>query len=117
MFQGVVLASAGLLWASGLPLARESVIDPLTVAIFVATVILLVLRKIDSLWLILGAATLELAAASAHHALQHSFLLSSHANSIDHLVCRPSTLSERAANAASRERKQSSLSHERGAGR
>ncbi len=66
MLQGVVLASAGLLWASSLPLARESVIDPLTIGIFVVTVLLLVLRKLDSLWLILGAAILELGAASAH---------------------------------------------------
>jgi chromate transporter len=66
MLQGVVLASAGLLWASSLPLARESVRDPLTIGIFMVTAVLLVRRKIDSFWLILGAATLELAAASAH---------------------------------------------------
>ena len=66
LLQGVVLASAGLLWASSIPLARETVRDPLTVFIFVATVILMVLRKLDSLWIILGATVLELAAASVH---------------------------------------------------
>ncbi len=64
--QGVVLASAGLLWVSSIPLAREAVYDPLTIAILLVTVVLLVLRKLDSLWIILGAATLELAAASVH---------------------------------------------------
>jgi chromate transporter len=62
--QAIVLASAGLLWASSLPLLREAVFDPLTIGILLVTVILLVLRKLDSLWIILGAAALELAAAS-----------------------------------------------------
>lgn len=66
MLQGVVLASAGLLWVSSMPLARETVRDPLTIALFLGTVFLLVLRKLDSLWIILGAAALELAAASMH---------------------------------------------------
>jgi len=64
--QAVVLASAGLLWASSLPLLREAVNDPLTIGILLVTVVLLVLRKLDSLWIILGAAALELAAASVH---------------------------------------------------
>lgn len=66
MLQAVVLASVGLLWASSVPLAREAVRDPLTIGIAVATVILLALRKIDSIWIILGAAALELGAASVH---------------------------------------------------
>ncbi len=66
MLQGVVLASAGLLWASSIPLARETVYDPLTIGIFAVTVTLLVLHKLDSFWIILGAATLEIAAASTH---------------------------------------------------
>lgn len=64
--QAVVLASAGLLWASSLPLGREAVNDSLTMGILIVTVVLLVLRKLDSLWIILGATALELAAASAH---------------------------------------------------
>ena len=66
MLQGVVLASAGLLWVSSLPLAKETVRDPLTVAILLVTIVLLVLRKMDSLWIILGSAALELAAVSLH---------------------------------------------------
>lgn len=66
MLQSVVLASAGLLWVSSIPLARETMRDPLTIAILLVTVILLVLRKLDSLWIILGAAALELGAASLH---------------------------------------------------
>jgi chromate transporter len=66
LLQGVVLASAGLLLASSLPLGREAVYDPLTIGIMIVTVILLVLHKLDSLWIILTAAALELAAASVH---------------------------------------------------
>jgi chromate transporter len=66
MMKSVVLASAGLLWVSSAPLMREAVRDPLTIAILVATVLLLILRKLDSLWIILGALALELAAASTH---------------------------------------------------
>jgi chromate transporter len=66
MLQAVVLASAGLLWVSSIPLARESARDPLTIAILLSSVVLLVFRKLDSLWIILGAAALELGAASVH---------------------------------------------------
>lgn len=66
MLQAVVLASAGLLWASSLPLGRDAVYDPLTIGIFVVTVTLLVLRKLDSHWIILGATALELATTSMH---------------------------------------------------
>ena len=66
MLQGVVLSSAGLLWVSSIPLGRETVRDPLTLAILLVTVVLLVMRKLDSLWIILGAAALELASASLH---------------------------------------------------
>ena len=64
MLQAVVLASAGLLWVSSIPLAREAVHDPLTAFILLTTVGLLVARKLDSLWIILGASALELAVAS-----------------------------------------------------
>lgn len=47
-------------------LMREVVRDPLTIAILLVTVVLLVMRKLDSLWIILGASALELAAASTH---------------------------------------------------
>ncbi len=60
MLQAVVLASAGLLWVSSIPLAREAVHDPLTVFILLVNVVLLVLRKLDSFWILLGASALEL---------------------------------------------------------
>ncbi|WP_433966625.1 hypothetical protein [Tunturiibacter gelidiferens] len=62
------LLSLGVLtkWASSLPLGREAVYDPLTIGILIVTVVLLLLRKLDSLWIILGATALELAAASTH---------------------------------------------------
>ncbi len=66
MLQSVVLASAGLLWVSSIPLARETLRDPLTVIILLVTVVLLVMRRLDSLWIILGAAAVELTAASLH---------------------------------------------------
>jgi chromate transport protein ChrA len=66
MMKSVVLASAGLLWVSSIPLMREAVRDPLTIIILLVTVVLLVMRKLDSLWIILGASALELAEASTH---------------------------------------------------
>jgi chromate transporter len=66
MPQSVVLASAGLLWVSSIPLARESVRDPLTIAILLNSVTLSDFRKLDSLCIILGAAAPELGAASIH---------------------------------------------------
>jgi chromate transporter len=48
MMKSVVLASAGLLWVSSVPLMRGAVRDPLTIAILVTTVVLLVLRKLDA---------------------------------------------------------------------
>jgi len=62
----VILASVGLLWASCLPLGRESVQDPLTAAILIVAILLLVVRKLDTIWVILGAAAVELLAASTH---------------------------------------------------
>jgi chromate transporter len=64
--QAVVLASAGLLWAVSLPLARAAAVDPLTIGILMVTIVLLVSRKVDSLVVIVGAAAVELTAASLH---------------------------------------------------
>ena len=54
--QAVVVASAGLLLAAAVPLAQSALIDPITVAIAVVTVLLMITTKLDTLWLILGAA-------------------------------------------------------------
>jgi chromate transporter len=62
--QGVVLASAGLLWTDALPLGRQAVSDPLLLAILVLGVGVLATRKVESLWVIFGSAIIYLAAAS-----------------------------------------------------
>jgi chromate transporter len=62
--QGVVLASAGLLWTDALPLGRQAVTDPLLLAILVLGVGVLATRKVESLWVIFGSAIIYLAAAS-----------------------------------------------------
>jgi chromate transporter len=60
----VVLSSAGLLWAATVPIARIAITDPLTFMIVVASVGALLTRKVESLWVILGAALVELTAAA-----------------------------------------------------
>ena len=62
--QAVVLSSAGLLWASAVPIAQGAITSPIGVAILVASVCVLASHKIESLWVILAAGLLQLAAAS-----------------------------------------------------
>jgi chromate transporter len=62
--QGVVLASAGLLWVDALPLGRQAITDPLLLAILIAGTGVLATRRIESVWVILGSAIIYLAAAS-----------------------------------------------------
>ena len=62
ILQAVVLASAGLLLAAAIPLGRDAVTDMLTAGIAVATVALVVWTKVDTLWIILGAAFCSVAA-------------------------------------------------------
>jgi len=64
--QSVVLASAGLLWATAVPLARQAVTDAMTGVIVLLSTAILLTRRVDSLWVVLGAALAYLAAASAH---------------------------------------------------
>lgn len=58
--QAVVVASAGLLLAAAVPLAHSALVDPLTIAIAAATILLMITTKLDTLWLILGAAMITL---------------------------------------------------------
>jgi chromate transporter len=62
--QTVVIASAGLLLAAAIPLARDALTDPVTVAIAVVSLVLLLVTEIDTLWIILGAAVISLSASS-----------------------------------------------------
>jgi chromate transporter len=61
--QAVVFASAGLLVAASLPLARDAVTGAVTAVIVIASLLLMVLRKVDALWIVVGAAVVNLAAA------------------------------------------------------
>jgi chromate transporter len=60
----VVIASDGLLLAAALPLGRDALTDPVTIGIAAATVLLMLLTEVDTLWIILGACALSLTASS-----------------------------------------------------
>lgn len=64
VLQSVVIASAGLLLAAAIPLARDALTDPVTVAIAAASLVLLLTTEPDTLWLILGSAVVTLSASS-----------------------------------------------------
>lgn len=64
ILQTVVIASAGLLLAAAIPLARDALTDPVTIAIAAVSLILLLTTKIDTLWIILAAAVISLTASS-----------------------------------------------------
>ena len=63
--RAVVLASAGLLLSAAMPLTRDAVTGPVTAAIMAASLAVLALTKIDSLWVVLGGAAVGLAAKLA----------------------------------------------------
>lgn len=63
MLQAVVLASAGLLVSSALPLARDAVVGPLTLGIAVTALLLLLSKKVETPWVIGGGALLCLVCA------------------------------------------------------
>jgi chromate transporter len=64
VLQTVVIASAGLLLAASIPLARVALTDPVTVGIAAMSLVLLLTTELDTLWIILGAATVSLSASS-----------------------------------------------------
>jgi chromate transporter len=59
-----VIARAGLLLAAAIPLARDGLTGPVTIAIALVCFVLLLTTKIDTLWMILGAALVSLTASS-----------------------------------------------------
>jgi len=69
--QAVVVASTGLLLAAAVPLGISALTGPVTVLIAVATGLLMMRTKIDTLWIIVGAAitTLTLSAVAPMLAL------------------------------------------------
>jgi chromate transporter len=65
VLQTVVIASAGSLLAAAIPIAHNAPTDPAIVATAVASVALLLVTKIDTLWIILGAAVTSVLAPSS----------------------------------------------------
>jgi chromate transporter len=64
ILETVVIASAGLLLAASIPLARDALTDPVTIGIAIMSLGLLLTTEIDTLWIILGAAAVSLSASS-----------------------------------------------------
>ena len=62
--QTVVIASAGLLLAAAIPLAKDALTDPVTIAIAAVSFVLLLSTHLDTLWIILGAAVVSMSASS-----------------------------------------------------
>jgi chromate transporter len=54
--RSVLFAGAGLMVAAAIPLARDAVTRPLSFAIFAASLVLVAATRVDSLWVMLGAA-------------------------------------------------------------
>ncbi|MGH7486308.1 MAG: chromate transporter [bacterium] len=65
--RAMLLAGAGLLLASTVPLARDAVVDVFTAGIAAITVALLLLTRLDTVWLIAGAALAGLGRAFFSH--------------------------------------------------
>ena len=63
LLRSVVLASAALLASAAIPIAREAIRGPLTIALGAIALILLLSRKVDTLWVIFGAAAVSLIAS------------------------------------------------------
>jgi chromate transporter len=59
VLETVVIASAGLLLAASIPLARDALTDPITIGIAILSLVLLLTTELDTLWIILGAAAIS----------------------------------------------------------
>jgi chromate transporter len=64
--QAVVFASAGLLVAASVPLAQDAVTGTVTAIIAVVSVLLVILARVDALWIVVGSAVINLVAAAVH---------------------------------------------------
>jgi chromate transporter len=64
--RGLLLGSAGLLLAASVPLARDAITGPLTLAIVIGSFLVLSFTRLDSAWLMLGAAAVGLVAKLVH---------------------------------------------------
>ena len=61
--QAVVVTSAALLLAAAIPLAKDALVDPVTVAIAGVSLVVLLRTHVDTLWIILGAASISIIAS------------------------------------------------------
>jgi chromate transporter len=52
----VLLAGAGLMAAAAAPLARDAITGPVTLSIVITSFVLIAVTRIDTLWIMLGAA-------------------------------------------------------------
>jgi chromate transporter len=64
VLQAVIIASAGLLLAASIPLARDALTDSVTVVIAAVSLLLLLMTEVDTLWIILASAAVSLSASS-----------------------------------------------------
>lgn len=64
VLQAVVLSSAGLLWAAAVPIGKTAMTDKMSIFLLLGCVAALATRKVESLWVILGAALVQLAAVA-----------------------------------------------------
>jgi len=60
--RAVLFAGAGLMVSAAVPLARDAIANPLSLGIFAASFILIAFARVDSLWVMLGAALIGLIA-------------------------------------------------------
>jgi chromate transporter len=63
VLKAVVIASAGLLLATAIPLPRDAPTSPVFIGIAVMTVALLLTTELDTLWIILGSALISWSAS------------------------------------------------------
>jgi len=56
--RAVLCAGAGLMAYAAVPLARDAITNPLSMTILVASFILIAAARVDSLWIMLGAAVI-----------------------------------------------------------
>lgn len=64
MIQMVVLASAGLLWATALPPARGAIETRFDVILLVLCLALMLTRKMETIWVVVGAGAITLLVSS-----------------------------------------------------
>ena len=60
--RAVLFAGAGLMISAAVPLARDAIASPLSLGVFAASFLLITFARVDSLWVMLGAALIGLLA-------------------------------------------------------